>query len=102
MRIVETTMATTTGTAKRERLEARITAEQKELFQLAANLEGRSLTDFVVQSVQAAAEDAIRRHQVIRLSVRDSLTFAELIANPPPPNEHLRAAFARYRESVTE
>jgi Protein of unknown function (DUF1778) len=35
-------------TSKSERLEARLSREQKELLQWAADLEGRSLTDFVV------------------------------------------------------
>jgi uncharacterized protein (DUF1778 family) len=91
-------MVATTTTAKRERLEARISPEQKALFQRAADLTGRSLTDFVVSSVQAAAEEAIERHQVIRLSARDSLIFAEAILNPAEPNEHLRAAAERYRK----
>lgn len=90
-------MATATKRAKRERLEARITAEQKALFQHAADLSGRSLTDFVVASVQAAAEETISTHEVIRLSARDSLIFAEELLNPAPPNEVLRAAFEEYR-----
>jgi uncharacterized protein (DUF1778 family) len=91
-------MVATASKTKRERLEARISPEQKALFQRAADLSGRSLTDFVVSSVQAAAEEAIERHQIIRLSARDSLIFAEAILNPPEPNENLRAAAARYRE----
>jgi uncharacterized protein (DUF1778 family) len=43
-----------------ERLEARVSAEQKALMERAAALEGRSLTDFVVGSAQAAAAATIR------------------------------------------
>jgi len=94
----EATMATATpARAKRERLEARITAEQKALIQHAADLSGRSLTDFVVASVQAAAEEAIRTHGVIRLSARDSLIVADEILNLAPPNDALRAAFEEHR-----
>jgi uncharacterized protein (DUF1778 family) len=83
---------------RRERLEARVTPEQKALFQRAADLTGRSLTDFIVSSAQIAAEEAIERHHVINLSVRDSLIFAEAILNSAEPNENLRAAAQRYRE----
>ncbi|MGH6959741.1 MAG: DUF1778 domain-containing protein, partial [Dongiaceae bacterium] len=38
-----------------ERLEARISRDQKTLFQRAAELQGRTLTDFVVSSAQDAA-----------------------------------------------
>lgn len=47
---------------RRERLEARISPEQKALLERAAALEGRSLTDFVVASAQAAAHETIRRY----------------------------------------
>jgi uncharacterized protein (DUF1778 family) len=85
------------GTAKRERLEARITPEQKALFQRAADLTGRSLTDFVVSSVQAAAETTIRTHQVMELTARETEALLDALENPPAPNERLRAAAREYR-----
>ena len=90
-------MRTATGTGKRERLEARITPEQKALFQRAADLTGRSLTDFVISSVQAAAEATIRTHQVLELTARETEAFLEAIQHPPAPNERLRAAARQYR-----
>jgi uncharacterized protein (DUF1778 family) len=93
-------MVATATKTKRERLEARISPEQKALFQRAADLSGRSLTEFVVSSVQAAAEEAIERHQVIRLSARDSLIFAEAILNPAEPNEALRQLARDYERWI--
>ena len=87
---------------KRERLEARISAEQKELLQRAAALQGRSLSDFVVESAQRAAEETIREHSIIGLSTRDSLIFAEAVLNPPPPTARLRAAAEHYLDEVEE
>ena len=87
---------------RRERLEARVSLEQKTLLERAAALEGRTLTDFVVASAQAAALKTIERHQVIKLTARDSLIFAEAITNPPAPNERLRAAARRHRELIAE
>ena len=40
----------TTAMRKMERIEARVNGETKALCQEAANLEGRSLTDFIVAS----------------------------------------------------
>jgi uncharacterized protein (DUF1778 family) len=82
---------------KRERLEARVTPEQKVLFAQAASLQGCSLTDFIVRSAQAAAEETLRSQQII-LSARDTALLVEALLNPPEPNEHLRAAFRRHRE----
>jgi uncharacterized protein (DUF1778 family) len=90
------------NTVKRERLEARVTSEQKALFQRAADLQGRSLTDFVVSALQDAAEDAIRSHHVLTLSAHDSRIFAEALMNPPEPNEYARKAAAEYRAFTGE
>lgn len=88
--------------AKRGRFAARISEEQKVLLQRAADLQGRSLSDFVIESAQRAAEAVIREREVITLSAEDSRAFAEAMLNPPEPNERLRAAFARYQEEVVE
>lgn len=93
-------MGTSFSSGKRERLEARISAEQKALFQRAADLAGRSLTDFVVSSAQAAAEETIQRHQVLELTARETDAFFAAIEDPPAPNERLRAAADRYRTLV--
>ncbi len=90
------------SSSPRERLETRIRADQKALLQRAADLTGRTLTDFVVASAVAAAEEAIRDHQVITLTLEDSIAFAEAVLNPPEPNADLRALVQRYREFVGE
>ncbi|MBI2761725.1 MAG: DUF1778 domain-containing protein [Chloroflexi bacterium] len=87
--------------ARRERLEARITPEQKALLQQAAGLQGRSVTDFVISSAQAAAEETIRAHQIV-LTAKDSALFVEALLNPPEPNEHLINALRRHREFTGE
>jgi uncharacterized protein (DUF1778 family) len=86
--------ATTKRTAKRERLEARITREQKVLFQQAAAMRGQSLSDFIVSSAEALAEETIERH-TITVSARDYAMIMEALLNPPEPNEHLKRAMAR-------
>jgi len=88
--------------SKRERLATRLSAEQKALLQRAADLEGRSLSDFVLESAQRAAESVIREHEVMTLTAQDSRAFADAVLNPPLPNEQLRAAFARYHQEVVE
>ena len=86
------------STPKQERLEARISSELKAMLQRAADLEGRSLTDFLVSSGVKAAQEAIRQHEQIRLNSRDSAAFVEGLLNPSAPNETLLAAAQRYRE----
>jgi uncharacterized protein (DUF1778 family) len=88
------------GRARAQRLETRVTAEQKLLIERAAALQGRTVTDFVPTSVQDAARRAIEAHQQLELSVRDSDAFVEALLNPKPVNDRLRDTIRRYRETT--
>jgi len=83
------------SSARGERLEARLTASQKDLLQRAAELEGRSLTDFVIDAAQTAARNVIRDHELLVLTARDGEVFVNALLNPPAPNAKLRRAFRR-------
>jgi uncharacterized protein (DUF1778 family) len=87
--------------ARNERLEARVSAAQKDLFLRAAELQGRTLTDFVIASVHEAAVRTIEEMQSIQLSAQESRAFAEAMLNPREPTERLKAAARRYIESAT-
>lgn len=88
-------------TSKSERLEARISRKQKELLQWAADLEGRSLTDFVVSHAQTAAVQTLSEHTVIKLNRADSIAFVESLQSPPELGEDapLARAISRYKQS---
>jgi uncharacterized protein (DUF1778 family) len=88
------------GRTRAQRLEARVTAEQKTLIEHAAALQGRTVTDFVLTSVQDAARRAIEQHQQLELSVRDSQAFVDALLNPKPVNDRLRDTVRRYREAT--
>jgi uncharacterized protein (DUF1778 family) len=85
---------------KRERLEARVSPKQKELMRRAAALQGRTLSEFLISSAQQAAEQAIREHEVITLTARDSRAFVEALLNPEPAGERLRRAAERYKAAM--
>ncbi len=84
--------------AKPERIEARLSSDAKVVIQRAAEISGRSVSDFVVNSALEAAKETIREHEVIVLSARDSIIFIEALLNPEGPNEALLAAARRHRE----
>lgn len=86
--------------ARSERLEARISSDQKELFVRAAELQGRTLTDFVIASVHEAAVRTIDEMQAIRLTEQESRAFAEAVLNPREPIPGLKAAARRYIETL--
>ena len=81
-----------------ERLEARISRAQKELFVRAAELQGRSLTDFLIASAQEAALETVRTHDSLRLSDRDRQAFVSALLSSPAPSKALVRAAKRYRE----
>jgi uncharacterized protein (DUF1778 family) len=78
------------------RIEARVSPEQKELFERAAAIEGVTLTDFAISSMQRAAARVVQEHTVMELSLRNQRAFVEALQNPPEPNEVLREAARAY------
>lgn len=85
-----------------ERLEARVSRQQKKLFQRAAELRGVTLTDFLIGALQEAATKTIEDHNTIRLSVEEQKVFVEALMNPPAANQDLRRAAERYRKTVAQ
>ncbi len=82
------------------RLEARISTDLHALLKRAAEIQGRTMTDFVIAAVQSAAQRAVEQSEVIRLSLADQETFASALISPPPAVPALERAFARRRKLV--
>ena len=77
---------------KTTRIEARLTPDVLTLVKQAAEMQGRSVSDFVVSAAQEAAHRAIEETQIIRLSAEDQRRFVDLLLNPPlPPPALVRA-----------
>lgn len=86
-------------TKEKARFDAKITIEQKALFETASELGGfRSLTDFVISSAQEKAKLIIKEKERIISSEKDAKIFFEAIMNPAPPNENLKKAFRDFAE----
>lgn len=83
---------------KVERLEARLTRDQKQTIERAAALSGTSVTNFVVASAQAAAMETIKNSQILTLRGKASKVFVNALLNPPAPNAAAKAAWRRYKE----
>ena len=79
------------------RLEARLPANVHKLIKRAAEIQGRTLTDFVVAAAQEAASRTIQEADVVRLSVEDQRRIANAILKPAAPKPALRRAFQRRR-----
>jgi len=80
------------------RLEARLPNEVLARLKRAAEIQGRTLTDFVVAAADEAACRAIEQTEIIRLSIEDQRQIVEALLHPPKPAPALRRAFRRRRE----
>lgn len=81
------------------RLEARLPVHVLALLKRGAEIQGRSLTDFVVSAAREAAQKAIEDHEILRFSVEDQIRIAEALIDPPKPNAALRKA-ARFHKKL--
>ncbi len=64
-----------------ERIEARIAPEALATVRRAAQMQGRSLSEFVVDAAEQAAKRTIEELQIVRLSAEDQLRFVEALLN---------------------
>lgn len=82
-------------TSTSARLEARLPNEILSRLKRAAEIQGRTLTDFVVAAADEAACRAIEQTEIIRLSIEDQRQIARALLSPPKPNAALKRAFKR-------
>lgn len=88
----------TTETNRTSRVEARIAPDALAVVRRAAELQGRSISDFLVAAALKDAQRTIEDAQIVRLSVEDQQRFADLLMNPPPLAPAMRRALkARQR-----
>lgn len=84
------------------RLEARISPDGLAVVKRAAEMQGRSVSDFVVAAAQNAAQKAISDVQVLRLSLADQRAFAAALIQPAEPPPALRRAKATLRRLIRQ
>lgn len=91
----------TSSAARKERFDARLSPAEKELFQRAARLSGRSLTEFVLGSAREAAQRTIERYEgMVLADPRDQAAFVTALLKPPAPSRRLKQAARRYRQAT--
>ena len=84
------------------RVQARLAPDALAIIRRAAEIQGRSVSDFVVAAAQEAAERTIEKTEILRLSVEGQRAFAEAILNPPKPSAGLRKAAKAHRRLIRE
>jgi len=86
--------------SRNARLEARVSSDQKDFFQRAANLTGRTLSELVIDSTQAAALKIVQEHEIIRLSRDEQVAFVNALLTPSEPGARLQKAAQSYRRKT--
>lgn len=89
------------ASAKTTRIATRLSPYVKEVIERAAQIEGRSVSDFVVEAARQAAERSLERAEMFKLCLEDQRAFAEAILNPPDPTDAMRQAFQAHGELIT-
>jgi len=87
-------------TTRSSRLEARLSPDVLAVIKRAAELQGRSVSDFVVAAAQEIAQRTIEDASVIRLSLEDQRRFVDLLINPPEPSPALQRADKAHAELI--
>jgi uncharacterized protein (DUF1778 family) len=85
------------STAINDRIDVRISREQKELIKYASELKGfKSLTEFIVSCIGNEAKKIISEETTILKTIEDKKIFVNAILNPPAPNNKLKEAQLNY------
>ena len=92
-------MATAT-VMRDERLEARVTREEKEMMETAASLSGASTSDFIRMATRQTALNTIREQEALTLNEAAKRAFVEALLHPPKPDEKAVAAARRLKEEI--
>ena len=80
------------------RLDVRLPNQLKQIIQQAAELNGQSITDFVVSTLIETARRVVQQERLTVLSDRDRDIFLKLLDADAKPNQALRKAASSYRK----
>lgn len=95
-------MLPTTESTRTARIEARIAPDALAVVRRAAEIQGRSLSDFVVAAALKDAHQTIEEAQIIRLSVEDQHRFAQALLNPPPLAPAMKRALQAHKRLIRQ
>lgn len=84
-----------------DRIDVRISKEQKELIKYASDLIGfKSLTEFIIFCANKEANEIIAEHNQLLKSIEDKKVFLAALLNPPAPNAELKKAQLDYLKFI--
>jgi uncharacterized protein (DUF1778 family) len=83
-----------TDSLKQERMHIRLDTISKLKIERAAAYQNKNISEFVINQAVSGADQVIKAHETVALTVEDAQVFMDALENPPKPNKKLLAAFA--------
>ena len=86
---------------KNSRFDFRISYENREIIESAANLEGLPVSSFATRVLLRESEkiiDKSKKISTIEISVSEAKKFIEALENPPSPNKNLQSAARKFNK----
>jgi uncharacterized protein (DUF1778 family) len=74
----------------RNTLNLRIKPEERDLIDMAAKLQGKNRTDFILAAARNAAEETLLEQKIFMVTPEAYAKFIALLDAPTQPNERLR------------
>lgn len=82
-----------------DRIDVRISKDQKEFVKYASELRGfKNLSEFVVYCINNEANNIIKDYNLIIKTVEDKKIFLNALLDPPTPNAKLKKAQVNYQK----
>ncbi len=83
-------MTKSTPKTPRNTLNLRIKPEERDLIDMAAKIQGKNRTDFILEAARKAAEEALLEQHIWGVSPETYAEFIALLDAPAQPNERLK------------
>ena len=83
-------VTSTRGTQRRDTLNIRIKPEERSLIDRAAELTGKTRTDFVLEAARRAAMDALTERTLFSVDAEIFAKFSAALDAPPVANDKLQ------------
>ena len=80
---------------KKQRIDLRLTDDDKIIIEEAAAISNQTITQFVVASASERAAEVIEQHRRMVLNEQSWSLVMEAITQPPAPNDRLKRAAKR-------
>lgn len=94
-RTLKITFGVKMSALKKQRIDLRLTEEDKDLIEEAAAMTNQTITQFMVNSASERAAEVIEQHRRLILNENSWNRVMDALDNPPEPNDQLKRAAKR-------